>query len=545
MTSAGDLLSAIADRALEVEVEERSKARTGIATPPSEFHGRVFDRLRRLLLLPPEFQATVDALILYLMDPRVTRVVFSRSTWWHRSAVGPCTKGHQLIAAVKEFLQRSQSPSAARLDAEQLADALVLCGFVAPVKERPSDDDEQSTTTRLVHDAEEYELVFPAWLRVYGTRQRVEESHGGVDVERLKRERKQVSVWAVADGATRAGFVFRKQPPSTLRSWLSAVSSCGLGLGLGRERQDYVVVTRTAAHGSLFIFDSDVAREAASVLDLEDAMVQYDAGTPASPMFHGLKLWADDDSAIEQLDFMSASRQNAWLRAVLDAGATYRETHPRAEALRASHVTLYDLKDVDANGESIELRALRDRVVLVVNVASLDPEAKLQYPELATLAATYLGAGLVVLACPCDQFAELELPTIAEVVAHVQLVYRWSFPVLTKGDVNGPSARELFVFLNARLPGAFGAFTEWNFTKFLIDRRGCPVKRYDTRVLPHEMETDIRRLLREGQQHGDSSEDVGSAELNMVEAPAVVSGSTPRSDKEDDESRRAARDKSE
>ncbi|GLE08930.1 hypothetical protein PINS_up020405 [Pythium insidiosum] len=239
MTSAGDLLSAIADRG--------ARGRGRGALQGAHGHRDATLRVPRPRVRPPAPAPSAAARVpsdSRRFDPLPhgstghARRVFSVPSGWHRSAVGPCTKGHQLIAAVQEFLQRSQSPSAARLDAEQLADALVLCGFVAPVKERPSDDDEQSTTTRLVHDAEEYELVFPAWLRVYGTRQRVEESHGGVDVERLKRERKQVSVWAVADGATRAGFVFRKQPPSTLRSWLSAVSSCGLGLGLGRERQE-------------------------------------------------------------------------------------------------------------------------------------------------------------------------------------------------------------------------------------------------------------------------------------------------------------------
>ncbi|KAJ0401722.1 hypothetical protein ATCC90586_001515 [Pythium insidiosum] len=489
MTSAGDLLSAIADRALEVETEQRSMARTGIATLPSEFHGRVFDRLRRFLLLPTEFQAEIDAAMLHLMDPPVTRAVFCRSKWWHSRTVGPCAKGNRLIDALLAFLTRCVSAAATRLDAEQLADALVLGGFVAPVREVLGDEE----ADRLVRESDDYELVFPAWLRAYGRGRRPQDPEsGGLDVEQLKRERRQVSVWAVADCAMRAGFVFRRQPPSALRRLLGSLSSCGLGLG--PERQDYVVVTKTAAHGSLFIFASDVARVAASVLDLEDAIVQYETGTTTSPMYHGLKLWTDD--AVEQLDFMSASRQNAWLRSILDAGASYKETHARAETLRAGHVTLYDLKDVDANGEPVKLRALRGRVVLVVNVASLDPEAKLQYPELVALATTYLDAGLVVLACPCDQFAELELPTVAEIVAHIQLAYRWSFPVLTKGDVNGPTARELFVFLNARLPGAFGAFTEWNFTKFLIDRRGVPFKRYDTRILPHEMESDIRELIR-------------------------------------------------
>lgn len=70
------------------------------------------------------------------------------------------------------------------------------------------------------------------------------------------------------------------------------------------------------------------------------------------------------------------------------------------------------------------------------------------------------------------------------------------FPVFTKRDVNGSLARLTFLYLNAHLPGRFGPFAEWSFTKYLVGRDGKPFKRYETRELPiAAMEDDTKQLL--------------------------------------------------
>jgi hypothetical protein len=98
---------------------------------------------------------------------------------------------------------------------------------------------------------------------------------------------------------------------------------------------------------------------------------------------------------------------------------------------------------------------------------------------------------------PSEQFGGegQEFDTDAEILSYLVRAYNVNFPVMTKRDVNGPSARDVFLYLNAHLLGPFRPFTEWNFTKFLIDRNGKPFKRYETKDLPQSMEADIQQLL--------------------------------------------------
>ena len=65
------------------------------------------------------------------------------------------------------------------------------------------------------------------------------------------------------------------------------------------------------------------------------------------------------------------------------------------------------------------------------------------------------------------------------------------FPLFEKADVNGEHTQEVYTFLKDRLPGDI----TWNFAKFLVDRHGQPVKRYEPNVAPFDLEADIEALL--------------------------------------------------
>ncbi|KAJ0389609.1 hypothetical protein ATCC90586_011275 [Pythium insidiosum] len=73
--------------------------------------------------------------------------------------------------------------------------------------------------------------------------------------------------------------------------------------------------------------------------------------------------------------------------------------------------------------------------------------------------------------------------------------YNCEFPFFEKRDVNGANARPVFAYLKEQLPGSFGNFVKWNFTKFLVDRNGKPYKRYAPKDLPFSFEEDIKTLL--------------------------------------------------
>ncbi|KUF95744.1 Aldehyde dehydrogenase [Phytophthora nicotianae] len=116
------------------------------------------------------------------------------------------------------------------------------------------------------------------------------------------------------------------------------------------------------------------------------------------------------------------------------------------------------------------------------------------YPELQQLHEKYQEEGLVVLGFPCNQFAGQEPGTHEEILEFVKQ-YNVTFPLFEKHDVNGSNARPVFTYLKAKLPGTFGNYIKWNFTKFLVDRNGQPYKRYAPKDLPLSFEEDIKELL--------------------------------------------------
>jgi len=117
------------------------------------------------------------------------------------------------------------------------------------------------------------------------------------------------------------------------------------------------------------------------------------------------------------------------------------------------------------------------------------------YTQLQALYEKYRERGFVVLGFPCNQFGRQEPGTNQEIKQFAQFTYSVTFPMFSKIDVNGSNAHPLFLFLRAQLTGTLGSSIKWNFTKFLVDRKGRPLKRFGPPTLPFEFETDIQNLL--------------------------------------------------
>lgn len=100
------------------------------------------------------------------------------------------------------------------------------------------------------------------------------------------------------------------------------------------------------------------------------------------------------------------------------------------------------------------------------------------------------------MAFPCNQFGGQEPGTNEEIMDFVAK-FGVQFQMFEKADVNGPKARAVFVYLKDALPGSFGNFIKWNFTKFLVDRHGKPVARYGPNDAPFTFEKRIEQLLAE------------------------------------------------
>lgn len=145
-----------------------------------------------------------------------------------------------------------------------------------------------------------------------------------------------------------------------------------------------------------------------------------------------------------------------------------------------SKITDFSLNSI--NGQPLDASLLKDRVVLVVNVASqcgLTP----QYEGLESLYKQYQGQGLTVLGLPCNQFAGQEPGTEAEIQQFCTTNYGVDFPLTRKIEVNGEGRHPLYQWLagpEAEFPGDI----TWNFEKFLIGRDGAVKARFSPKTTP-------------------------------------------------------------
>lgn len=155
----------------------------------------------------------------------------------------------------------------------------------------------------------------------------------------------------------------------------------------------------------------------------------------------------------------------------------------------------YDFGATSIDGQHVSMTTFRDKVVLVVNVASKCGFTP-QYTGLEELYKKFKDRGFVVLGFPCNQFGAQEPGNAAEIKQFCSLTYPVSFPIFAKIEVNGPNAHPLYEFLKKSQKGILGTEAiKWNFTKFLIDRKGNVVERYSPQTTPQSLVSDIEKLL--------------------------------------------------
>lgn len=156
---------------------------------------------------------------------------------------------------------------------------------------------------------------------------------------------------------------------------------------------------------------------------------------------------------------------------------------------------LYQFSARSLAGEQIGFEQYRGQVLLVVNTASACGFTP-QFAGLQTLHEQFAERGLRVLGFPCNQFGRQEPGSSETIGTFCQRNYGVSFPMFEKIEVNGDNAHPLYRYLKAEHPGLLGLEgIKWNFTKFLIDRRGKVVKRYAPTTKPEAVSADIEALL--------------------------------------------------
>jgi len=168
---------------------------------------------------------------------------------------------------------------------------------------------------------------------------------------------------------------------------------------------------------------------------------------------------------------------------------------PAVTAQNKSTVTnFYQFKANSLEGKEISMKNYQGKVVLIVNTASKCGFTP-QYKGLQELYLKYKDRGLVILGFPSNQFANQEPASEKEIAEFCYVNYGVTFPMFSKIEVNGKNAHPLYKFLKNELPGTPGNDIKWNFTKFLLDAKGNPVKRYASTTKPENLTEDIEKLL--------------------------------------------------
>lgn len=184
----------------------------------------------------------------------------------------------------------------------------------------------------------------------------------------------------------------------------------------------------------------------------------------------------------------------------------------------ASAQTVYDFKVTNDEGKEVSLSDYKGKVMLIVNTATRCGFTP-QYKELEELYQKYSQSGHEILDFPCNQFGQQAPGSIEEIHNFCTANFNIHFPQFDKIDVNGDNAHSLFSFLKSKQ--AFGGFDlnerlgkllddmmrkkdpefdknpdiKWNFTKFLIDRQGNVIKRFEPTDKMADVEMEIAKAL--------------------------------------------------
>ncbi len=179
-------------------------------------------------------------------------------------------------------------------------------------------------------------------------------------------------------------------------------------------------------------------------------------------------------------------------------------------------MSIYDLKVEKRDGSSFSLDNYKGKIILIVNTATgcgFTP----QYEGLEYLYKKYHDKGFEILDFPCDQFGHQAPGSDDEIHEFCQAKYKTSFDQFKKINVNGDLEDPLFTYIKKEQPNeevhgfknkmSMKAIKKisstckkdsdisWNFTKFLVDRNGIVVKRYDPTFEPKNIEEDIKKYL--------------------------------------------------
>ena len=180
-------------------------------------------------------------------------------------------------------------------------------------------------------------------------------------------------------------------------------------------------------------------------------------------------------------------------------------------------MSIYDYSVPQVNGEDLSLSEFKGKVMLIVNTATgcgFTPH----YEPLEKMYEAYHDKGLEIIDIPCNQFAGQAPESDEEIHQFCTLKYNTQFPQMKKSEVNGENALPLYGYLKSQkgfegfgkspMALAMGAMLKkidkdyknnpdikWNFTKFLVDREGNVVARFEPTANMKDVEKAVAELI--------------------------------------------------
>src|SRR5450755_2160130 len=155
--------------------------------------------------------------------------------------------------------------------------------------------------------------------------------------------------------------------------------------------------------------------------------------------------------------------------------------------LMAAEKTVYDFTLNSIDGHATPLSSYKGKVVLLVNVASRCGYTP-QYSALEALYEKYKDQGFVIVGFPANNFGAQEPGTNKEIKTFCSRKYNVTFPMYSKVSVKGDHQTPLYQYLTKQTDPSIAGDIKWNFTKFLVDRSGNVVQRFESAVTPDSKE---------------------------------------------------------
>jgi glutathione peroxidase len=180
-------------------------------------------------------------------------------------------------------------------------------------------------------------------------------------------------------------------------------------------------------------------------------------------------------------------------------GVTTSAEKPKAENQKAedqkkpaskAKKTVYDYSLVDLDGKETPLSSYKGKLLLIVNLASQSIYHD-QIGALNELQKTYADKGLVVIGIPSPDFGGEELKDPAALRTYYRETAHASFPIFASASLRGVNQIPLYRFLTDTKQSLPGGDIHWNFTKFLVDREGLPLARFEVAEDPADMDFHV------------------------------------------------------